>query len=89
MFSTSRRLDDHIRECAARHGETLRRIEDLSDQTRGEFASVKASVEIRHAENTVAFAKLYSGLWKVVLAICGALALNYLAQHGFTVPGGH
>ena len=89
MFSTSRRLDDHIRECSTRHGETITRIQDLSEQTRGEFAQVKSEVSARHAENTASFVKLYSGLWKVVLAILSALALNYLAQHGFSVPGAH
>lgn len=87
MFPTARRLDDHIRGCKDRHGETMQRIEQLSEQTRGEFASVKAERERMHVENKASFDKLYSGLWKAVALIAAAVLANYLAQHGFSPLG--
>ncbi len=90
MLQTSRRLDDHIRECATRHDETLRRIDDLSQQTRGEFAVVKIDRERMHKENVEQFGKLYSGLWKGVALVAAAVLANYLAQHGLSPLGmGH
>lgn len=89
MFHTSRRLDDHIRECGQRHSETLKRIADLSDQTRGEFGAVKIERDRMHAENEVNFTKLYGGLWKAVALVGAAVLAQYLAAHGFNVPGGH
>ena len=87
MMRTATRLDDHIRECSARHGEMLRRIDDLSQQTRGEFQAVKEDRQRMHDENTAQFGKLYGGLWKAVAIIAGAILANYLAQHGFSPMG--
>ena len=72
-----------------RHGETLRRIEELSEQTRGEFGSVRTERDRMHTENQAQFDKLYSGLGKAVAIIAAAVLANYLAQHGFTAPGLH
>ena len=54
-------------------------IKDLSDQTRGEFKSVRAETEKRHTENR----KL---MWSLAIMVMAAVLANYLAAYGFRSP---
>ena len=57
-------------------------VKDLSEQTRGEFASVREAVEKRHAENK-------RQAIAIMLAVFVAILTSYLAHTGLALPGLH
>lgn len=87
MFVSNRRFADYQvaqgerdRVAEKAHDALREQITDLSEQARGEFERMRTEVERRHGENR----KL---LYGVAVAIIGAYAATYFAQHGLATPG--
>jgi hypothetical protein len=70
---------EHVKECVVIRRETLTRIDEG-------FTRIRDERDRMHKENQEQFARLYGGLWKVALALIGALLANYLATHGIPHP---
>ncbi len=87
MFFQSSALSEHMRECLEARREANRRIDSLAQKMEEGFGEARRKIDERHEANQASFSRLYSGLWKVALAMLGAFAMNYLAQHGLTAPG--
>jgi transposase len=83
----SRRFDDFARTVEAGFGEARRKIDERHEQNQKANTETRAAVQALDDKTQKSFSKLYGGLWRVVLAVLGALASSYLLQHGFTAPG--
>ena len=87
MYGRMRQLEQHIQQCTERHTDTIKRIEDLSAQTRGEFELVRKERERTRQEMLDQFGRIYGGIWKAVGIVGGAILASYLASHGvWTLP---
>lgn len=81
MLPTARRLDDHIRQAEKRHDETILRIKDLSDQTRGEFEQVNKEQDRMHSENTAKFDKISKTIY-IATGIAMAIGITFSSRLG-------